>query len=111
MNDVCREAHGDMFPDDWRYSIIRDAVDWIAENGAGEDDPAEFADSTTEVYTAKLADWLGSHSDRVGYCDEAAQEFGSSDSMFETMQRGQYMEREEVFHYVVEALEKIADED
>jgi hypothetical protein len=34
MTDVCHKAHGDMLPDDWRYSFISEAVDYIDENGA-----------------------------------------------------------------------------
>ena len=33
LTDLVRDAHGDMMPDDWRWSAIRSAVDFIADIG------------------------------------------------------------------------------
>lgn len=40
MNDVCMEAHGSQFPNDWRYRMIRAAVEWLAEDDEDETEAA-----------------------------------------------------------------------
>jgi hypothetical protein len=109
MTDVCHEAHGDMFPDDWRYSFIEDAVDALAEN----EDQDEARDSIeAEIYTHKLTSWLASRNDRYEYCDQALEEWGTDiGGTFPLLQMGQSWEKEEVFSLVLSALEALADED
>jgi len=106
MTEVCHKAHGDMFPDDWRYEFISDAVDMLAESDI-DDCQAE-----ADIYTAQLTAWLASRTDRFAYCDDFASELGGDDG--DTLSRisgGQWMERDEVLHIVAQALESIIDED
>lgn len=99
------KAHGDLLPDDFRFQVIREALDALAEDEEADD--LEFADDV-DVYTSDLTAWLGSHSSRPGYCDEAREEMGTDTrGIIHDIQRGQYMERREVFQLVVEALREV----
>lgn len=110
VTELVRRAHGDMLPDDYRYKMIREAVDVLAyaNDDADLDElESEFADDV-DLYTSDLTAWLGSHYSRPGYCDEAREELGTdSRGIVTDIQRGQYMERREVFHLVLEALREV----
>ena len=115
MGEVVRGAHDDMLPDDFRYQVIREAVDAIADAEGSRDDirdelAGEFADDV-DIYNHDLTAWLGSHSSRPGYCDEALNEFGreSAEGVMALIGMGQYMERREVFDSVLSSLEQRAD--
>lgn len=107
LRDLVRTAHGDMFPDDWRYETIRAAVHFLAEYG-GDDDAAahEFADAQVDVYTLARIAWLGSHLRRVQYVDEARDEglVSATADIADMIGAGQYEEASEVFHSVRESL-------
>lgn len=81
VRDLCHAAHtdadgGDMTPDDWRYEMIVEALDIIAD-AADEDEAMERADEAeAPVYNAERLRWLASHLWRPSYCDEAAAEYG-----------------------------------
>lgn len=105
MTDVIRTAHGEMFPDDWRYLLIERAADALADN-----DNSDAARDSLEpdVYTGRLADWLASRADRYAYCDEAMDELGAAfDGTFALLQLGQQWELEEVFAVVLSAIEEL----
>lgn len=104
LRDLVHDAHGDLLPDDWRYSCIRSALDSIAD---GNDDAGEFADSEADVYNAPLTAWLSSNLSRGGYVDEAIEEFGypGDRGIFGAIAMGQYMEATEVFGSVYASLE------
>lgn len=105
--EMVQDVHGEMFPDDWKYACIWAALDAISESSDPDDYRAEFADDYVDVYTRQLMEWLESHSSRIGYCDEAAEEFGaiSDDGIVKRMQLGQYAEAEEVYGLVLRAIE------
>jgi hypothetical protein len=110
MTDAIHAAHGDMMPDDWRYACIRSvasAVSEVADDEDMDDARHEAVDSAVDVYNARLAAWLGSHSARLGYCDEAIEE-GMCDptrGVSAILQAGQYAEIDEVWGQLVAALE------
>lgn len=109
IQDMAREAHGDMLPDDYRYEYIVDALDMLSDYEGTE--PSEAAQIESDIYTSDLAQWLASHSDRCWYCDEAVTEYGLAQStpIVERMQSGQLMERSEVFDSVLSSLQAQAD--
>lgn len=113
MTAVVMEAHGtDMLPDDWRYEQIMDAASHIADNGADEDSPHDFADSAVDVYNYDRLKWLASHQGRAAIVDEAVEEMGG-DSL-DTVERiglGQYEEASGIYHRLVAALEDQDDVD
>lgn len=107
MTDAIRAAHSnaDILPDDWRYAMIEAAADIMAEA-----DDLDDAACTLEpdVYTSELAAWLASNTNRQDYCDQSMQEQGQPSSTFELLQRGQLLEREEVYQQLRQALEALA---
>lgn len=109
--DMIREAHsdhiGDFLPDDRRYLLIRDALDFIEEQGdaASAGDCGDFADSAVDVYTGERLAWLASNLQRLAYCDAALEEFGSRDQIADMIGMGQYMEASLVYASVFDVLE------
>lgn len=111
VGDLVREAHGDYMPDDWRYSTIREALEFIGESMDGvadlDDAACDFAGGH-DVYTATLLAWVASDLQRTAYVDAAIQE--GARTLAEALMRGQYEERREVFGAVLMALEERAEE-
>jgi len=113
VGELVHAAHGGLFlPDDWRYQAIRNALEWIAEADEPEDGAGEFAESAVDVYNDELIVWLGSNLNRIGYCDEAASEFGYDDDsdrgVMGMISMGQYVEASEVYSLVLYALQGVA---
>ena len=105
VHDLVREAHGDMFPDDWRYEAIRAALRCIADDGDPDDNAGEYADCMVDVYTSDRLAWLASHLDRAMYCDDAIAEMGGAElGTIERIAYGQYAEASEVYHCVLTSL-------
>jgi hypothetical protein len=111
VHELVRRAHGNMFPDDWRYEAIRDALSAIEDSGAEsiddlDDVDHEYADGKVDIYTGDRIAWLASHGLRADYCDEARSEGIASESasVVELIGAGQYMEAQEVFSSVVQSL-------
>lgn len=99
MTDLCREAHGEMMPDDHRYAFILEALDAL---GADDDTDGSDVYLEADVYTGELTAWLASRVDRFGYCDEAVEEFGMETfpGTVELLQMGQAREKNEVLDSV-----------
>lgn len=99
------KAHGEIFPEDFRYLFIIEALEALAENPEGAGDFLE-----PDVYTSELIKWLDAHPGyRARLVDEAVNEFGW-ESLFKALQAGQLMEKEEVLGIVRAFLEKRAEE-
>jgi hypothetical protein len=108
FTDLCHHAHGGMMPDDWRYEFIQDALNAPAD-GADED---RLDLDALYPYTADRLDWLASHLDRPGYCDEAAEDAGSpSGDILALVAWGTDRELREVFGLVRSRLEVIAEDE
>lgn len=108
VQTMVRDAHGTMLPDDYVYSYVRDALAVLADSGAAGEDHDDlvhdFADGV-DTYTGQLTAWLASHANRVGFCDEAADELGADYvTITSRIQLGQYWERRNVFASVLESL-------
>jgi len=111
--DLCREAHGDMLPEDWRYEFIIDALDVIAEFEGDEGDIGESFDESHDgmyCYTSQQTGWLHSRNDRQYYVDQATREFGSQRDVMSLVVMGMYMEAREVFESVLASLQKRVEE-
>lgn len=108
IHDLVREAHGDFFPDDWRYEAIMDAAGFIADCDDPDDGRSEFADGHVDVYNAARVAWLGSSLWRASYCDEAVAEglVAADADIYDRIGVGQYVESEEVYGLVLQALEE-----
>lgn len=109
VEDLCREAHGDAFPDDFIYRIIWDAVCAIADND-GDEDAARDSVSEPDIYNSDLLAWVSGDLHRAQYADDAIKEFGA-DTLFAALQYGQSEQRGEIFDAVWSFLEEKADDD
>lgn len=110
VQELARDAHGDFLPDDWKYATIEAALDHIGDGDYETADDAreaaqEFADGAVDVYTSDRYEWLSSNLRRGGYVDQARDDFGASDSHVDDIGRGQYLEAQEIYEAVVDALE------
>ena len=56
VQDLCRQAHGDRFPDDWIYEQIYDCLACIADNEC-EHDALMAAENGVDVFYSDLCDW------------------------------------------------------
>ena len=92
-------AEKKILPDDCRYRFIVEALEALAGN---PDEP----ELEPDVYASELLTWLVDYPDyRMGLVDEAVSEFGWN-GLFEALQAGQMMEKEEVLGIVRAFLEK-----
>ena len=106
--DMIYRIHDGMLPDDWKYYCIRGALSAIAESeGDPMDDAGEFANGCVDPYNGQRLAWLASSNYRATYCDDAAEEFGTSDDagIIDRIGLGQYMEASEVYGLVLSALQ------
>lgn len=110
MTDIAQAAHGDMMPDDVRYSMIyRIASD--LENAEDWEELHELIDGNVDVYTYRLTEWLASHVDRVGYCDTAFGEglVNPDHGLVRLIAAGQYQEYSEIAYSLVQSLTEQAE--
>lgn len=108
ISEMVHEAHGEMFPDDWKYACISAACEWIAENDDPKGGASEFADQYVDVYNSDRIAWLASHGARQGYCDEAQEEWGADAGagVIDRIGWGQFFEANEVYGIVLDFLER-----
>ena len=93
--------------DDWRSRTAREALHTIAEaplHASIDQVEAQFA-KATDTYNADLLRWLGSDTERPGYCDEALHEGLRPESLFQMLGAGQALELREIFQRVARAIE------
>jgi hypothetical protein len=102
VDQVCREAHGDMLPDDYRYSFIQEALEAIVNSDSLDD-----AEIEADIYTHDLINWLGSTNSRYCYVDDARSEFGHADSVIDEIRQGQLMEKREVLDTIINELSNL----
>ena len=108
LQNLVREAHAGMMPDDVKYEYVRDALYLIgqAEEDAGAEDIQELGyEIEADVYTTDLTEWLHSHIERVAYLDAVLQEFGGSMTEgAQLLMAAQVQEKQEVFVSVLDSL-------
>ena len=108
LYQLTQEAHGGtgpggMFPEDYRYAFIVEALDALEE----AEDPDEARDGYEfEHRNYSLALWLGSHGHRFSYCDDWAEERGQpEEDTYTRLAGGHLQERLEVLDLVRGSLE------
>jgi|GEM_PF-5098671 len=69
LKDLIRVTHDEMFPDDWRYKFIYEALTIIAEY-EGNNIWEMIYEIEPDHRDSELVNWLGSHSWRPAYVDE-----------------------------------------
>src|SRR5690606_28493130 len=100
VGDLVRAAHdnANILPDDWRYDRIYQALSYLADTDPDNWDAHEFADQAVDVNTADRLHWLGSHSRRAAYVDEAVDNMGWPGSIYDAIAYGQFYEAQEIYH-------------
>lgn len=109
MLAVIRAAHDGWLPDDYRYRWAYHALDRIKEAADREEARDMVYDVEADAYTHDLTTWLASDNRRVYYLTEALEEFGNPEDGFRLLATAQYLERREVGHATLHALEHLAD--
>ena len=108
VRNLVFSAHeeGKILPDDFRYLFIVEVLEALAEN---PDEPESLLEP--DVCTSNLLRWLDDYpSYRMGLVDDAVSQFGWN-GLFEALQAGQLMEKEEVLALVRAFLEKKLEEE
>ncbi len=109
LETLVEEVHGDFLPDDWRYRFIWESLIQIGE-AEPEDEPLEdlYQWIEADIYTSDLLKWFGSNTQRIGYVDEARNEYGCEhlDSVVDEIRVGQEREKHEVFFSVLNSLKE-----
>lgn len=102
LHELVFQAHnnGQILPDDWRYRFTVDALSHIADADHGATRTDLRDDIEADVYISDLTNWLGSHTIRLGYCDEALTMLGRTGTLSQLLAEGQILERQEVFDIV-----------
>ncbi len=103
LSQAIYEAHDGMLPDDWKFSTAQEACEAIAHGGGYENMQAtaeQFA-ADADIYIADLQRWLSSHPERAGYCQDPH----PGATREEAIRAGQALERSEIFHAILTAIE------
>lgn len=113
--EMVREAHGDEFPDDWRYETCADIVSFIVEAGEFATDLSdagwEIAERLVPVYTSDRLAWLASNLNRVSLVDEFAEEYGwSAQGLAETIGGAMHVEIAGMVPTIIESMSDAYDE-
>lgn len=107
VENLVKAAHGDMFPDDYKYKFVVDALEALADSDDTEN-AEEIMRDGVDIYTSRLFHWVQSHTDRLATANAHGQEF-ESDTVEGFLTGGQYMERDEVFSLVLYTLENLVE--
>jgi hypothetical protein len=105
--DLCRDAHGDMMPDDHKYRFIKESLDAIIESITGGDEGELFTQVEPDIYAHDLLTWVSSNIMRVTYVDNAVENYGHGESVIDDIGMGQLVEKNEVLDLVTRTLEKL----
>lgn len=108
MRGVVQDAHGEMFPDDYRYRMISEAAESIA---GGDTDPHEMADAAVSCYHGERIAWLGSYGNRWQYVDDAVEELGYPGDLSQAIAYGWYGEATETWNLLMSALAEQAEQE
>ena len=107
LTQLVKEVHGEMFPDDYKYKFVVDALEALAD--ADDIDTAEeIMREGIEIYTYKLMHWVHSHTDRLAMANEHGKEF-EADTIEAFLTGGQFNERWDVFSLVLSTLETLVE--
>ena len=109
VDELCQAAHGDMFPDDWRYEAIQELLGSISDC----DDIDDLYDELKpEIWNSDRYEWLASNLRRASYVDEAVSEYGWPDGgIADAIGYGQLWEYREVFDALREFLTEHLEQD
>ncbi len=109
MTEAIHAAHGDEMPNDTVYAFIGRAAGAFADGDAETDNEYSevIAEMEADVYTSDLTGWLHESVNYVAYCDQAAEEFGAFESIFDLLMAAQKLHIEEVAYALYRALDEM----
>lgn len=108
FQEVCHKAHGEMFPDDWRYSMIEEVADILADSESEEEYRDRISEAEAPIYNAELLGYIGSHGARFnGYAEDAMRDY-QPDSFIRICGMAWHLEFEEVASLLFDALGEMA---
>jgi len=111
LTRLIQDAHGDMFPDDYKYQYILDTLIAVSECETEEQAEERQYEIEADVYTSDLLKWVSSNLTRSCYVDEALEEYGSAMStLFMALNYGQTRERCDVYSSVLTSLQSLCEE-
>jgi len=111
VRNMCREAHGDMLPDDWKYRFVQEALSDFAYHEEENEGYLHDHRLDADIYSRDLLAWVSSNLERPGYCDSVKEEYGTTpDSLMQHIAWGQEQEKNEVLASVLASLEARLDE-
>jgi hypothetical protein len=104
--EICMQAHGDMFPDDYKYEFIVEALQQLSDMTEDADPQDTIFEIESDIYTSDLTKWLDSANSRVYYLTEALEEYPITDG-FQALSSAQLKEKQEVAFSILQSLEEI----
>lgn len=111
FQEVCHKAHGNMLPDDWRYSMIEEAADTLSESESEDDYNERISQIEAPIMNAALLAYIASHGARFnGYADQALEEYGMKDFM-QACGMAWHLEFQEVAGLLYSALSEMANDE
>jgi hypothetical protein len=108
--DLCREAHGDLMPNDLVYDAIYNVLEAIVniDKDTQEDSLLEeledYGAFEADCYNHDLLNWVSDNNIFHSYCDEAMQELGVDKDFISIIACGQYFWKREVGQSVINSL-------
>ena len=105
INNLVREAHNDMLPDDYKYQFILESL-----NAIGDSTDIEEIQLEADIYNHELLKWVASHGDRQIYCNEVLENSDCHPDFMQIVSCAQYMEKDEVLQITKIYLRDILEE-
>jgi hypothetical protein len=105
-------AHGDLLPDDYRYTMIYDIINSLnnTDNLENYDDLSEL-EQLIPTYTSDLLNWIASNNTRHTYVDDFREEFGPQSTIIKEISGGYLMELQETYNLITNYLDENCDND
>lgn len=98
VKDMMHDCHDDMFPDDYRYEYIYEALDSLVCEDGDESSASEH------LHSNDLLGWLGSHPKRIGEVNDWITQNGWAGDLTTAIEGAQMTERFAVLSQVAEWL-------
>ena len=108
MQDIVRDVHSEMMPDDFKYKFFKESLEAIIEN-ENFDDAIESLEP--DIYNYDLYQWLSSNLSRAEYVNASIQELKGTDfDIFDVIRSGHLNEKREVFDLTYNLLQNFHNE-
>lgn len=118
LQEFIQESHGtDIRPDDFRYKIVQDFIDFLAMDADSDasmdefrDQAMEWSDSAVDICYGDLMTWFTGHASRAELVEAAIRDLGSGYTMEVYLRRAQFEEIFEISSQTLGTLENLCRE-